>query len=290
MNIGSIKINEIENDEGNFLSYPIDISKCKKLLTAFPFTNFVLIDKDNNIIFGFEFIEFFKKQMKEEIEVVRTDISNKEALISAYNYKEKFFGFNTYEKLVFIKKALFFFSIPELYERIDIDISINNELKNNLDIILNAEFKNSLILDKINLKSVLQVCKWKKNDSKIIIDFLSQIPFSKSQQLIIIEMFEELIFKEKTNAGSILKKLSLENLFEQEKPQKKIIEKIFSYRYPNYQKEAALWEQNIKKLKLPPNVKVTHFPFFEKKDIELKISVKKKEDIEKIVQFIKNNI
>ncbi len=180
-----------------------------------------------------------------------------------------------------------FFSISEIYKKTNIDISINKDLNNNLKNIIDSKFKDSLILGKINLKTVLELCKWDENDRELMIKFLSKVSFSKSQQLNIIEMLEEIIFKEKSNIDSIYNKLNIENIIDEEKPQKKIIEKIFSYRFPAYQKESDLWEQGLKKLKLPPNISIAHYPFFEKKDIELKINIQKTEDIEKIVQFLK---
>ena len=100
-------------------------------------------------------------------------------------------------------------------------------------------------------------------------------------------MFEELIFKEKSDLKTIYDKLNIDKLFKEEKPQRIIIDKIFSCRYPAYKKESDLWNKKIKNLKPPSNVAISHFPFFEKKNIELKINIKKKEHIEKIIHFLK---
>ncbi len=281
-----VKIATLNKVNKYCLSDPIDTSKCAELLIKYPFNNFILLDNEMNVIFGFDFIAYFEQENKKEIEVIIIN-NDKDALILAYNYKEKFFGFNTYEKLIFINKALDFFSISEIYKKTNIDISINKDLKNNLKYIIDSNFKDSLILGKISLKTVLELCKWDENDRELMIKFFSKVSFSKSQQLNIIEMLEEIMFKEKSNIDTIYNKLNIENLIEEEKPQKKIIEKIFSYRFPAYQKESDLWEQNIKKLKLPPNISIAHYPFFEKKDIELKINLQKAEDIQKIVKFLK---
>ncbi len=235
-----VKIATLNKVNKYCLSDPIDTSKCAELLIKYPFNNFILLDNEMNVIFGFDFIAYFEQENKKEIEVIIIN-NDKDALILAYNYKEKFFGFNTYEKLIFINKALDFFSISEIYKKTNIDISINKDLKNNLKYIIDSNFKDSLILGKISLKTVLELCKWDENDRELMIKFFSKVSFSKSQQLNIIEMLEEIMFKEKSNIDTIYNKLNIENLIEEEKPQKKIIEKIYAYRFPVYQKESDLW-------------------------------------------------
>lgn len=287
MKTESIELDQVNKDTLFLISEPIDSSSCETILKSYPYTNFILTDNKKRIIFGFEFIKYFSEQNIKKNNVLETNCTEKDALILAYNYKEKFFGFNTIEKLIFIKKALNFFSIPEIYKKTNIDISINEDLLKHLDLLLGEAFKNSLISERINIKSAIQICRWEKKNRDTIIDFFSKIPFSKSHQLYIIEMVEELIFKEKFDVERLFNKLDLKHYYQEEKPQKQIIEKIFSYRYPLYQKESELWERTIKELKLPQNVSISHYPFFEKKEMELKIGLKKIEDLKKIVAYLK---
>ena len=107
MKIESIKLNNLKEDRKYLLSFPTESSKCSEHLISFPFISFVMIDMEDIIISGFEFIEYFKKQNKSEIEVIRVNKREADTLIIAFNYKEKFFGFNTYEKLIFIQKILY---------------------------------------------------------------------------------------------------------------------------------------------------------------------------------------
>jgi hypothetical protein len=154
MKIESIPISDIKDDDRYLLSYPLDNTRCEALLRTFPFINFIIVDQENRVIFGFEFIDYFKRQNTGKVEIVRVDNTAEEALIFAYNYKDKFFGFNTYEKLIFIQKIFKFVSISELYKKIKIDISVNDELKKNLDLLISSEFKDFLISDSINLKEM----------------------------------------------------------------------------------------------------------------------------------------
>lgn len=284
MNKEKININKINFNEIFLLSFPIETSKCKRLYEKFPFIDFILLDKNYNLIYGYECLQFLKENNVDNVPISYADISEKEALIIAYNFKEKFFGFNTYEKLVFIQKALNFYTINELYNAVDIDISINQDIIKKLQRLLSDEFKENLINDKINIKSALQLCNWEIDDSKIINELFKKISFSKSHQLNLIEMLEELIFKEKNNAKTIFEKLNLTALYLNEKPQKQIIDRVFKRRYPKYQRESEKWETEIKKIKIPQNISVSHYPFFERQYIELKININNIEKLREIIE------
>jgi len=274
MQIEKISLNDIENENKYLLSFPLNSSNCKMLIATFPFTIFVIIDKKNRIVFGFEFIKYFITCGKDEIDVIKIDVVEKEALVYAYNYKQKFFKFNTYEKLYFLQKILKYHTVADIYKLVNLEFSVNDELMKNLTLLLDEEFTKNLINDTINLKSALQLCRWARDDRLSVLELFNRVSFSKNYQLNIIDMIEEIIFKEKNNAKIIFEQLELSKLYDEEKPQRDILEKIFSYRYPLYDKETKLWNSKIKELKLPSNIKITHSPFFEKKDIEMRINIK----------------
>jgi len=284
MKIKTINIGKIKNDGQFLLSYPLNISKCEENLSRFPYIDFILLDNKDNLIYGFECLKVFKLRNRKDISVKYNTIDKKEALILAYNFKDKFFGFNAYEKLVFIQKALSLFTVNELYNKVNIDISINENIIKNLKRLLTDEFKDNLINDKLNIKSALKLCNWNVDDSRVLNELFSEISFSKSHQLSIIEMLEDLIFKNKTGAERIINKLNLSELYLKEKPQKEIIARIFMERYPNYQRESEKWQEEIKKLSLPQNISITHNQFFEKQNMELKINIK---NIIKLKEIVK---
>jgi len=288
MQIEKISLDDIKNDEEYLLSFPFDISNCKTLIETFPFTIFVIINQDNIVVFGAEFIEYFKKCGKDEIDVIKINSESKESLMYAYNYKQKFFSFNTYEKLYFLQKILKYYTVADIYKLVNMEFSVNDELIKNLTLLLGEEFKEKFINETINLKSALQLCRWERDDRLSVLELFTKVSFSKSHQLNIIDMIEEIVFKEKNNAKIIFEKLGLSKLYDKEKPQRNILEKIFSYRYPLYDKEATLWNLKIKELKLPSNIKITHYPFFEKKDIEMKINIKDLVDLQTISKKLIN--
>jgi hypothetical protein len=73
---------------------------------------------------------------------------------------------------------------------------------------------------------------------------------------------------------------------ELERPQKEIIEALFKYRFPIYVEAEAQWQKEIKALNLPGNIKVTHYPFFEKKQMEITIQVPDAVELKKLIEKI----
>ena len=55
------------------------------------------------------------------------------------------------------------------------------------------------------------------------------------------------------------------------------------YRYPEYSKAEKKWKQELKKLKLPNNITVSHSPFFEKNHLFLSIQLKNKSEFKDLI-------
>ena len=284
MEINTVRLSDIKVEERYLLSFPLRPDLYNEFKIKFPGIPPIFVNENNVIIFGIDFYAHFKSINLEKLNVLKMKISGKNALILNFNLKQKILKLNLYEKLVFVKKILKFAEKKEVYEKTDLDINMNQELLDNLEHILGDEFKNILISNKIGLKSALKLCQFNKNERKPIIELFQMIPFSNSHQLKIIEMVEEIMFKEKTSAGAIFKRLNIKSLYNQKKPQKKIIDKIFSTRYPGFTEQENQWKAEVSKLKLPGNVTASHSPFFEKKQIELKVSLNTPEALSKFVK------
>jgi hypothetical protein len=229
-----------------------------------------------------------ESRMMLETAVLQLNISEKDALILNYNLKEKFTGLNLYEKLVFIKKVMPLAGEAEIYRKTGLDITINRELLEKLDLLLSTAFRDALIHDHISLKSGLKLCDFQPEDSDVLLELFGRVPFSSSHQLKILEMAGEILFRDKCVLEDIFEKLGIRQYMEEEKPQKKVIDELFKWRYPNYVEAEKKWQQEIKNLDLPGNVKVMHYPFFEKKQMELTVQVQDVDELKKLIEKLKN--
>jgi hypothetical protein len=141
----------------------------------------------------------------------------------------------------------------------------------------------------ICLKTGLKLCDFLPDDRETLLDLFAKIPFTTSHQLKILEMAEEIIFRDKCSMNETFEKLNIEQYIDtdMEKPQRRIIDALFKYRNPIYTESEAKWEEEIKSLHLPDNMKVTHFPFFEKKQLELTINLQDLGELKRFIEKIK---
>ena len=282
------RLNELKINEAYLLSYPPRPELCEELKKQFFDFPLIVINKKNEILSGIDFYHYFKEQKETgEIDVLQGDFTAKEALFLNFNLKNKFFGLNLYEKLIFVKRIVNLAGKPEIYAKTGLDINISRELLDKLEDVSGIEFKEILIKERITLKSAFMLCNFKKEDRGCLFDLFAAVYFSTSQQLKILEMTEEILFRDKVSAADMFEKLKIREYFEAEKPQKKIIDEIFKHRFPVYSEKECEWKKTIKNLHLPDNVKISHYPFFEKKQVDLHISLQEPAELEKIITRIK---
>ncbi len=274
MDLRNIKLEEILPVDKFLLSFPLKPALYHELNEKLAGLPLIIINNANEVVFGVDYYHFLVSHGAEYADVLQIDIPDKEALFLNYNLKTRLTGLNLYEKLVFIKKISALESpieAREVYLQTGLDIHLDGELMEKLDILLSTTFRGCLVEESIGLKTALLICRLAPGDREVLLELFAGIPFSSSHQLKILEMVEEILFRDKCSLAEVFEKLQIGQYLEMEKPQKSIIDALFMYRNPVYMEEEARWEEEMKRLELPGNVKVTHYPFFEKKEVEVTI-------------------
>jgi len=287
MEIKKIKLKDIKLDNLYILSFPIKPEIYDELKIKFPHLPFIIVNKEGSVIYGIDSYFFFKSNGFKEITVLEMDLSKKDALFLNYNLKERFSGINLFEKFIFLKKILNYSEKNEILRRTNIDLDINKKLLEKLGLITSDEFKDVLIDNKITFKTLIRLCDFKKEDRKDIVALFNGVSFTYSYQIKILEMLEEILFRDKSSIKDIWEKLQIYKYLNLEKPQKKIVEEMFKFRYPVYTEKEREWQREIKNIKLGKNMKVSHYPFFEKREIELKVFFQNIDEIRKMQKIIR---
>jgi hypothetical protein len=288
MNITNIKLADLKPVDKFLLSFPLRPGLYQELKEKFPHLPSIIVNQENEIVFGIDYFRWLESRRITETFVLQVNILEKDALILNYNLKEKFTGLNLYEKLVFVKKVLPLAGEAEIYQKTGLDITLNPELGQKLDLLLSTVFRDVLMNEQISLKSGLKLCDFPPGDMDVLLELFGRALFSSSHQLKILEMTEEILFRDKCGLEDIFEKLGIRQCLEMEKPQKKIIDELFKYRYPIYIDAEEKWRVEIKNLRLPDKLKVTHYPFFEKKQMELTIQLQDAEELKKILEKLED--
>jgi hypothetical protein len=293
MEIKNVKLAELKPVDKFLLSFPLRPELYYELREKFAHLPLIIINQENEIVFGIDYYRLLESRRILETAVLQLNIHGKDALILNYNLKEKLTGLNLYEKLAFVKKVTPLAEQSEIYQKTDLDITINTELMEKLDLLLSTAFRDALMNEHISLKSGLKLCDFLPGDCDVLLELFGRLPFSSSHQLKILEMTEEILFRDKCALEDIFEKLGIRQYLEMEKPQKKIIDELFKYRYPTYTEAEEKWQKEIKNLRLPDKMRVTHYPFFEKNQMELTIQLQDTEELKKLIENLegkKSNI
>lgn len=288
MEIKNVKLDDLKAVEKYLLSFPLKPDIYNELKEKFPYLPFIIINSIDEIIFGIDYHHFLKSNDVVYVNTLQINISDKEALFLNINLKEKFTGLNLYEKLVFIRKVIRLAEKSEIYQKTGLDININQELIERLDLLLSTTFQSSFVKETISLKTGLKLCNFQPDNQESLLDLFSKIPFSTSHQLKILEMIEEILFRDKCSIEEIFKKLKIKQYMGMEKPQKRIINEFFKYRNPIYAESEIQWQKEIKSLDLPENIKVTHYPFFERNQLEFTINLKDIRELKILIKRLKS--
>jgi len=288
MEIKNVQFADLKPMDKFLLSYPLQPELYQELREKFAYLPLIIANQENEIVFGIDYYRWLESRMILETVVFQVNISEKDALILNYNLKEKFTGLNLYEKLVFVKKMTPLAGEAEIYQKTNLDITINRELMEKLDLLLSTAFRDALINEHISVKSGLKLCDFLPEDSDVLLELFGRVPFSSSHQLKILEMAEEIVFRDKCALEDIFEELGIWQYLDLEKPQQKIIDELFKYRYPTYTEAEEKWQEEIKNLHLPDKMKVTHYPFFEKKQIELTIRLQDTEELKKLIEKLED--
>lgn len=288
MGIENINTDRIKINDLFILSNPLTPDLFKMHEKKFPGIPPFVLNKKNELVSGLDCFSYIKEIRVKNLTVIKTDLNDNEALFLGFNQRSILKEFNMFEKISFIKKIIKYSAVNEIYDRTGINISIDHKLLKNLDLLLKNEFEELLIKNGITVKTALKLCEMKKEDREILIGLFSDIPMSSSRQKNLRDLIEDILFRDKCRVKDVLEKTSLKDGKKDDFNIDIFFRELFRIRYPQYSKYEDLWAVEVKNLSLPPGWKITHSDFFEKEDVELKISKKDLNEIKELLDKVKD--
>lgn len=258
------------------LSYPLRPDAYGEISARLPYFPLLAVNPAAEIVAGLDYFHFLLNTGTMGAWVLQAEYSDQQALFLNFNLKSMLTGVNVYEKLMFIARILPLAAPGDIYRETNLDIAINPSLTENLPVLLGEEFREPLTAGAITLKTALSLSRMEVADRGALLDVYARCPFSSSHQLKILEMAEELIFREKISLPDIFIRAGIPEILSRgagSLPQKAIIEALFLLRNPVLAELERCWDEEIRNLHLPEQVKVAHFPNFEKRRMEATISV-----------------
>ena len=269
-----ILLSSMSMEPSHDFSFPAHPIIWEPLVRRFPGFPLIILDRNGKLIFSHEYLRYLKRKGRKKVHALRLNIAGFEALCLNYNLKSALLGINLYEKLFFLKRAIECAKFEEIYRRTSFDLPINSELIGNLDYLLTSDFRDGLASGRLSLKSAFRLLRLAGTDLAAILLLFERVIFSQGEQAKVIEWLEDIAFREKKTFSNILRRLGWQRLLKREMPQKKILAALFRLRFPQAADREKEWRQALRELRMPDAVQVSHSPFFEKNEIEVRLRLK----------------
>jgi len=287
MKIEKVKIADLIRMDEFAISIPPDPGLHEIFINIFPGIAPIITDPEKNIISGHDSYDFFVNSGIEYCEVLVSPLKKKESLFLAYNSRAVLKPLSMYEKLVFLKNIVKYSDIEEIYNRTGIAIRIDKKLISLIPELTSDSFRELLSGDLISLRTAVKLCSLSGEDKKTMITLLTGVKFSNSNEKKLLDIANEICFRDKISISEVFQKIELEKLYEEENPGPEILSALSRLRYPAFTDQEREWKKEISKIKFPFSHSIHHYPFFEKRGIELKLFLDSLEKIREISEKFK---
>jgi len=285
----TLPLAEIDPDDIYSFTFPHLPERYAGLEEKFPGLPLLIVDAARRVVCGHDLLLLARQRGEACIRVLQVDLGPAEALLLNYNVLNRLFGLNLYEKLLFVKKISPWCPLEEIRRRAEPDFTLNEFLQQRLEILLAEPFRTSLASGRLGLKTALKAADLPERDRADMLGLLRACKFSESQQWLIVQLLEEIAFREKKTLGPLLAAAGLGLLLEKEMPQKMILDVLRELRYPQLTRAESEWNKWQKKMKAG-NVSLAHAPFFAREEVQVTVTLENRSQAEKLLAKLKKMV
>jgi hypothetical protein len=287
MNSIEQKLKDIHSDPIYDFSFPRCPQRGAALESKFPGLPLLIVDGELRLVWGHERFRWLLGRGRKRAVVLQAELDPAAALFLNFNLSNRLFGLNLYEKLLFVRKISGLCPPAEIQRRAELDFSLNDGLLRSLDALLDVRLRQALAAGRLCLKAALRLTGFSVSDQKALLGLLMKVRFSESHQLQVMQLLEEIAFREKKTLAGILASLRLGGWLKREMPQRGIVDALNRRRFPAYTRRESEWRQWQKKKAVPGRVALSHAPFFASKEVQILLTAKNSREAEEILKKLK---
>jgi hypothetical protein len=254
----------------------------------FPGLPLLVVDGRDRVVCGHDYLPLLLRRGESGCRALRVDLDAVGALLLNYNLTNRLFGLNLCEKLLFVSKISPLLPDAEIQRRAELGFAIGEALKRSLDVLLSDPFRPGLAAGRIGLKTALRLAEMGSADREALLAVFASCGFSESQQGLLVQVLEEIGFREKKTLPALLADHRLDGLLTEEMPQKKFLAALHGWRYPAWEKREKEWEAWRKKTPAGNDISVRHAPFFEREEVQVTLTLKNRVQAEIFLAGLKN--
>jgi hypothetical protein len=281
-----MRLADISPDEDYAFSYPRLPERYAGAAEKFPGLPLLVVDGRVRVVCGHDYLLLLYGRGETAAPVLRVDLAAADALLLNYNLTNRLFGLNFYEKLLFVKKIAPLLPVAEIQRRAELGFALSEPLLQALDVLLSVPFRSCLAAGRLGLKAALKLAALEEADRLALLCIFQSSGFSESQQGLVVQMLEEIAFREKKPIAAVLAAGSLSSLLAGEMPQKKFLEALNGLRYPAYSRMEKEWKTWRKKA-AADGLSLSHVPFFAGEEVQITLTVKNRGQADKLLAKLK---
>ena len=269
------------------LSYPLRPDLYARMEDRFPGWPLLALDRKKRVVYGHDYVSLLRRRKDGACRVLRLDIHEGEGLLLNFGIKKILTGLNLFEQLLFVRKILPFFPVPEIQRRAGLSFAVEEFLPNKLDVLLRPPFRPALVADRISPKIALKLLDLPGEDRASLLQVLAAAAFTENQQLRLIELAEETAFARKEPVFRVLSRAGIHRLLKREMPQKQILASLFRFRYPLFSENEKRWLEKIGRIAEGGRIQVRRHPYAEKKEMDVVIRVGSEQQALSVLDILK---
>jgi len=288
MNSEKVELARLVREDEFDVSLPPDPSLHETFISRFPGIPPIVTDPGMVILSGHNSYEFFIRNGHEYCDILVSPLGRKDALFLSYNSRSVLKPLSLYEKLRFLTIILRYAEIQEIYQRTAIGIRIDDTLTLFLPELTGDSFRELLSGDRISLRTAVRLCSFEKDDRDAFIRLFTDVRFSASNELKVLDICGEICFRDKCGMDDLLRQIGYDTVLQSDDAAAGILSAISKLRYPAYSSHEKNWNESIGEIKFPFRHNVHHAPFFEKKEIELRLYLDSIDKLKEISRKLKS--
>ena len=284
-----LEIDKIPDQAGRFCSsYGFDNSELKRSISQIGIINnpYIFRNSDGSIevVTGFRRMLILKELNVNEVECFDlTDSGLSEYDMLSFAIHDNLFArrFNLVEKSIILNMLIELTkeisSINEFCFLLDVNLR-------DYELVLKIEgldkyIKDSIACETLNIKALEQLINLGSDNCLICTTWINELKLNYNQQIQFIDYMKDITRINKISIRQLLDDEYYSNLLTDKKkniPQKarELIENLRERRNPDFHRYKNLFDRNIKRLKLPKNVKINHPRYFESEFYHLEVEFK----------------
>jgi len=294
-------IDQISDKPGKYcMSYGFNSTELKRSLSQVGLINYPYVIKNDGshyeAVTGFRRIIALKELNIEEVECF--DMTG--SVMSAYDMLRFALHDNLFiREFNLVEKSMIFNMLIELVKdnnRINEFSSLLNVSRKDYGLILKIQeldepLKESIASGTINIKALEQLVELKSDDILLCNTWITNLKLNYNQQIQFVDYINDISRIEKISIKQLLGEkfyldISLDNKKNIPQKAKALMDNLRERRNPVYSNYKNLFEKKIKRMQLPPNIKIKHPRYFESEGYQVEIEFKNGAEIKKSLRTL----